>query len=111
MASDDILEARRQLLDVSVYQGRLVISIGVETLATAARNAPNLEIVNANNDFVGPTITDPNVFAEEVRQALEKEEEDGTTPVHELLDAAFETAIDDGSQVAFMADEEVDDVD
>lgn len=43
-------------------------------------------------------ITDEKAFAKYVCLALNKEEEDGTTPVHELFDAAFWAAAEDGAE-------------
>jgi hypothetical protein len=48
------------------------------------------------------TVTDSLGFAKDVVGALEQEEEDGSTPVHQMLDDAMEWAIEQGSEhVAF----------
>ena len=48
-------------------------------------------------DEMGVQVTDVRRFAKDVVYALNHEKEDGTTPVHELFDAAFEKAVEDGS--------------
>jgi hypothetical protein len=83
---DDLLEG--QALTVEVAGGQLVITVGIETLATACASAPGLD---------SPTIVDAAAFADEVRHELTKEEEDGTTPLHSFLDAIFETAVYNGA--------------
>ena len=45
----------------------------------------------------GARVTDVDRFAKDVCNALNHEREDGTTPVHELFDSAFEKAVEDGS--------------
>lgn len=82
---------------VYVSGGRLVISIGVDVLASAADNSPAFE--RDDGDFDKPPkyrVTDADVFAAEIALALQDEREDGSTPIHLLLDAAFQAATDDG---------------
>lgn len=43
-------------------------------------------------------VTDPVKFAEEIVNELTKEEEDGTTPVHLMIDKAMEDAIENGCE-------------
>ena len=50
-------------------------------------------------------VTDVGKFAPEVVRALEEEEEDGTTPVHRLFDAAFNAAIEQGAEGVEEVDE------
>lgn len=94
-----------ELLKVEVVDGRLVISIGVDALAFACDhcefNNPFVEAEDEHDesDFKQLyKVVDPEVFAQEVVRALKREKEDGTTPVHELLDHAFADAIDDGAE-------------
>jgi len=89
---------RDEPLSVKVDGGRLVISIGVDTLAWATRHAEHLmEYDEKSGEFLGYVISDPDEFARDVVIELEQEEEDGTTPVHLLLDKATEAAINNGS--------------
>lgn len=97
------LEAANQVLDppdrgdqlkIRVVDGRLVISIGVETLAIAAKYS---------NFFDDPTmkeleILDAEAFAREIARQLAREEEDGTTLVHHALDKAAELAVENGAE-------------
>ncbi len=80
---------RNQPLLVEIVDGELVIRIGIDTLIFAARTGDDWD-----ERFV---IVDADVFAEDIRHELEREQEDGTTPVHMLIDAAVEQAIDQGS--------------
>jgi len=43
-------------------------------------------------------LTDPSAFAEEFVRALNHEQEDGTTPVHVMLDKALYAAIEEGAE-------------
>jgi hypothetical protein len=85
-------------LTVEVVGGKLVISIGVSTLAYAVQNGCH--------DWTG-VITDEAAFAIDVATELEKESEDGTTVVHTMLDQAAMEAANQGS--AYVADEHEDD--
>ena len=75
-------------LDVAVTGGRLVISIGVRTLAFAVTHGAGVDEVMR--------ITDPLAAAREMVSELVREEEDGTTPVHKLLDKAAFDAWENG---------------
>lgn len=43
-------------------------------------------------------ITDPAVFAKELCGELNREEEDGTTPIHRLFDRAIDKAAENGAE-------------
>lgn len=43
-------------------------------------------------------ITDATAFARDLCRALNVEDEDGTTPVHQLFDAAIQTAFEQGAE-------------
>lgn len=43
-------------------------------------------------------ITDGAVFAKELMHALNREDEQGTTPIHRMCDKAIEYAIDQGAE-------------
>lgn len=74
-------------LTVVVDRDQLVIRIGVSTLAYAVQNG---------EDWTGEII-DSKGFARDVVNVLLDEREDGTTPVHLLLDAAAQEAANQGS--------------
>ncbi len=52
------------------------------------------------DDTCNPTVvvTDAKKFAKDFIYELEREEEDGSTPVHRLLDTAFVAAIGNGAE-------------
>lgn len=82
-----------QALRVEVVGGRLVISIGIGALAFAVQYADN----QWPEDIY---ITDPHEFARDVARQLKTEGEDGTTPVHVMLDKAAVEASAQGSEGA-----------
>ncbi len=91
---------RKSHLSAHVVDGRLVISIGVETLAFAFDHS---EFAQPHDDESGEfvqafKVTSPVMFARAVARELEREQEDGTTPVHLLLDAACAGAVEDGCE-------------
>ena len=67
-------------LTIALADGVLTISVGVETLALAAESAPKA--------WPYLRVLDVDAFAADVVRALETEQEDGTTAVHELFDDA-----------------------
>jgi len=91
---------KEQILTVAVEGERLVISIGIETLAWAAEHNPLTESYGDDGEFRNYKVTDPGIFAAEVVNALHREDEEGTTPVHTLFDHAFLTAIESGCEGA-----------
>ena len=86
---------------MTIVDGLLSITIGIHTLAHAAANseAPGVAIV----------VNDPDVFAQSVLARLQDEQEDGTTPVHLMLDTVFEAMADhgdDGLDLEYDEDDE-----
>lgn len=86
---DNIGVGKDQILQTKIVDGKLVMSIGVDVLAFAQNN---------NNQFDGFDVINAEGFAKDVLAELEREEEDGTTKVHELLDEAMEAAHANGSE-------------
>jgi hypothetical protein len=78
-------------LSVSIVDDALVISIGLDALKTAIENNPSYPL-----DKV--TVTDIHAIAKEIVSELNREEEDGSTPVHRMLDRAFDNAIEQGAE-------------
>lgn len=76
-------------LRVAIERGQLVISIGVDTLAFAFEHS---------NSGAGSKVTNPLKFAEDVLAELLREEENGATLVHDLLDEACVTTCQQGSE-------------
>ena len=80
---------RNQQLKVEIKAGRLEITIGVDLLCFAVEHGTGMDWLK---------ITDKDVFANEIRSALLSEEEDGSTPVHRMLDAAASEAAEQGAE-------------
>ena len=83
------MSPREQPLTIEIIDGRVVISIGIDALMTAAA---------AGDDFVDDelVITDADAFAASIVFGLEDEMEDGTTGIHLAIDKAVEWAIEYG---------------
>lgn len=90
---------KNQRIKVEYKRGKLVISIGVSTLAFAFENSEFAKPYNEKARSFTPVlkVNNPYTFAEDVIRELTKESENGTTRVHLLLDAACEAAADNGS--------------
>jgi len=81
-------EQMSQQLSVKVEDGQLKISIGIALLAFA---------VQAQDQWPEECyVSDVREFAKSVAGRLQKEEEDGTTPIHRMFDAVAETVLEQG---------------
>jgi len=99
----------RKHLSVKIAKGVLTISIGMATLANAIRFNPDLAAWDeVTGDELLSEITDVTLFGKELVRALESEEEDGTTPVHLMLDAAALSAIENGAEGILTGDDKLD---
>lgn len=78
--------------------GELIIRIGVNVLADSfIRNEENNPYDEETGGFKRLwRVTDPAEFAKEVRNELYREEEDGSTPLTDLLDKVCWNAIEAG---------------
>jgi hypothetical protein len=90
--------ASDQPLSVEVTEGRLIISIGIGTLAFAAQmqepfHAYDERLRDWRNYWI---IKDPLEFAKDVRNETSREEEDGSTPLTDFLDKVCTNALDQG---------------
>ncbi len=74
-------------------KGRLAITLGVETNSFALTQGWKY----FGSDFARYRITNALEFAKDVKRELEREDEQGTTLLTELLDRAAELAIGRGS--------------
>lgn len=79
-----------QDLTVAVEDDRLVISIGVKALSVVALTGDHF----GNHPM--DAVTDITGFAEEMKRKLLREEEDGTTLIHRMLDEAAQAVDEDG---------------
>jgi hypothetical protein len=87
-------------LTVEIVDGELRISIGIGTLKFSTENSPDTRLNWFDedlDDYVGYKVSDEEEFARDVKNALNAEEEDGTTPLHTVIDNACVTAIEEGS--------------
>lgn len=87
---------RNSPLTCKLSKGMLTISIGVETLRFAAER--HKEFWQPQTDKCALVVSDTDMFASDVRNALLAEEEDGSTRVTELLDEAIQEAVEQGSE-------------
>ena len=78
------------------------ILIGVDALAWAAEHSD----AYCDGDKLILKVLDGAGFAKDVFRELDREEEDGTTAVHRLLDKAISAAVDNGSVHCRMEGEE-----
>lgn len=102
------LRGLNQRLLCRVESGRLVISIGLNTLAFCAEHSPDVENAFMRDEGTDEydrsrfKVTERDVFAKEIVSALLSEEEDGSTPLTNLIDKATMDAIEDGCQGVFI---------
>jgi hypothetical protein len=89
-------------LMAKVASGRVLIEIGIETLAHAARLSDWANPYDdEKHDYIRTfEITDPLEFAKDVNRAMLNEREDGSSPLSDFLDAMTQAALDDGSMGA-----------
>lgn len=87
-------------LTAKVEDGRLLISIGVQTLAHAVTCAAWANPYDEQRrDYIRTfAITDPTTFAKDVVRAMLAELEDGSSALSDFLDDVAEAAVDDGSE-------------
>lgn len=86
-----------QQLKVEVEADLLKISIGVDLLCHAVTHGPGM--------MSEAEVTDRDAFVRAIVDELLRDEEDGTTPVHRMFDAAAEEAVEQGAEgVRFPGD-------
>jgi hypothetical protein len=96
-------------LKADVRDRKLVIEIGVETLAWAFEHSEGNNPYNENSgDFEREvSIADPDQFAEDVCVEINREGEDGSSPLTRFLDSMTDEAVNQGS--LGIADDDLDD--
>ncbi|SDZ95263.1 hypothetical protein [Marinobacterium iners] len=87
-----------QQLKVAVENEVLSISIGVDILCHACETGRMYGLD-------GIKITDKELFLKGMVLQLCREEEDGTTPVHEMFDNAVSQMLEDGEEGVDLKDE------
>ena len=87
-------------LETKIENGALVIRVGIGTLAHAFHfNLDNNLRNDETKDFVQTwKVVNPVQFAKDVMVEIDREEEDGTTPLHRLFDKACMDAVNQGSE-------------
>lgn len=73
--------------------GCIVIRFPIEALSQVIEGAWAMNALDTRY-----CITDGEVFAKELMRALNREDEQGTTPIHRMCDKAIEYAIDQGAE-------------
>ena len=86
------MNKQKQPLRCEVEDGRLVISIGINTLAWASKQKNGGPLVNRIS------VTDEDQWAKDVAREIEREDEIGESPLHRTLDSAIRSAADSGSE-------------
>lgn len=100
---------RNDPLKCFIEDGVLTMCIGVDVLAHAVKLNPDLTVFDDKDDgWVEPEITDPDKFAEGVLRALKDESDDGTTVIHQALDTAAMSAIENGAEGIKTGDDIID---
>lgn len=92
------MNAHNQPLEVEVKGGRLVISIGIDTLAFAANHHDEFTPYDKNlGDWVQRwKVFENGEFALAVARQMGRESEDGSTPLTRFQDEMFIAAVKDG---------------
>lgn len=90
---------RNAPLSACIEGNQLVVRIGIDTLAFSAEHCPRFYDADKPLDADGPyvRVTNKRELAKDIVRELLREEEDGTNPLHVLLDDAIEAAREDGS--------------
>lgn len=73
---------------------KIVIELPIETLALESVLPDSLMDENFNPRY---EVTDAHAFAKDFVAELNREEEDGTTPIHAMFDRAFDEAVENGA--------------
>ena len=91
--------AKHEGLTTTVEDGALVIRLGVTNLAFAFEHGDSNLVFDekANVYRAHFKVTDEVEFAKDVIHSLQTEEEDGSTPLTDLLDKMCVHAVEDGS--------------
>jgi len=86
----------KKALVCKIVKRVLTIEVGIETIKFAAER--HEDFWQPETDKVALVVSNPLLFAKDVRYALLDEQEDGSTPISALLDAAIKQAVEQGSE-------------
>lgn len=76
-----------------IEDGCITIRIPVAFLDTIVEGGPLF-----TENGLGFKVTDLDAFAKDLLHELNREEEDGTTPIHRMFDSVIEKAIEQGAE-------------
>ncbi len=76
-----------------IEKGAIVIRVTIDSLPMVAEGAWALGALDTRWK-----VTDAALFAQDLLLALNDEDEEGTTPIHKLFDAAINEALNQGAQ-------------
>ncbi|WP_339535663.1 hypothetical protein [Pseudomonas hunanensis] len=88
---------------VAVEGGELVIRITTDTLLHAVSMSDHWPVDGQGQSLV--TVTNRALFVQEIADQLQRENEQGATPVHLLFDEAAEEALEAGSEAVVYREE------
>ena len=99
MSKEETVEENNLPLRAEMVGSTLSITIGEGTLAFAFENNEDNHPFNirTQNFELMYRVVDPKVFAEDVLAEINREGEDGTTPLTRFLDDMMEAAVENGS--------------
>jgi hypothetical protein len=85
-------------LTIKTKDDEIIISIGLRTLAEVMKCSNYFQQILEENKFNEESIevSDLKQFGKDVKEALEGEDEDGTTYVHEMFDYATQFICEQG---------------
>jgi len=86
-------------LKVTVAGGKLTIEIGIDVLSYAVVHSDWANPWDdGRNDYIRTfSIMNPEFFAGDVKAAMLREQEDGSSPLSNFLDSVTKDAVDDGT--------------
>lgn len=96
---------KKPRLTVGIEDQEIVIRLPISVLVLSADTAFEREYQVGH----GIKVTDPETFAADVLAELEREDEEGTTTVHELFDQAMCAAVENGSEGVEESEDEEED--
>lgn len=79
--------------EAEIIDGKIVITLAISHLQTAINGGTLLGTIDGSWK-----LTDPDAFAKELLVSLHSEDEEGTTVIHRMFDAAINEAIEQGAE-------------
>lgn len=90
---------RNQSLIAEIKDDQIIIRVGIDTIKWALEHHIESQPYNEEKSEYEQkwVVSDPGEFAQDVMHSMEREEEDGTTPLIEFLDKMCMDALENGS--------------